>query len=50
MVIDEYSNVFQTREKHQSPHRKQDHVILLKPDSQISSNRPYKYPHYQKTD
>ncbi|RDX87535.1 putative mitochondrial protein, partial [Mucuna pruriens] len=47
MVLDEYSSVFQAPDD-LPPHRRQDHAIILKLESQIPNIRPRKYPHYQK--
>jgi len=48
-LIEQFEDIFQTPSG-LLPKRSQDHVITLKEASDIPNIRPYKYPHYQKTE
>lgn len=49
VLLSDFSKVFQTPTM-LPPHRQHDHQILLIPNSQLVSVRPYRYLHYQKSE
>ena len=48
-VLHDFPSIFEPP-KGLPPQRRQDHAIHLKEGAQIPNIRPYRYPHYQKTE
>ena len=48
-VLHDFTSIFEPLEG-LPPQRRQDHAIHLKEGAQIPNIRPYRYPHYQKTE